>query len=89
MPKIWFGGAGYRSRYLSHAKRALYHLSYAPLGGNQCCVVDLNLHNHVHPALDRIEICPRRLDSLTHIAVSLNFVGITARPRANVKPDLS
>ena len=25
-----FGGAGYRSRYLSHAKRALYHLSYAP-----------------------------------------------------------
>ena len=26
----YFGGAGYRSRYLSHAKRALYHLSYAP-----------------------------------------------------------
>ena len=24
------GGAGYRSRYLSHAKRALYHLSYGP-----------------------------------------------------------
>ena len=24
------GGAGYQSRYLSHAKRALYHLSYAP-----------------------------------------------------------
>ena len=24
------GGAGYRSRYLSHAKRALYQLSYAP-----------------------------------------------------------
>ena len=24
------GGAGYRSRYLSHAKRALYLLSYAP-----------------------------------------------------------
>ena len=34
------GGAGYRSRYLSHAKRALYHLSYAPqvkeLGMNSC-----------------------------------------------------
>ena len=35
------GGAGYRSRYLSHAKRALYHLSYAPnvdivLGKNWC-----------------------------------------------------
>ena len=28
-----FGGAGYRSRYLSHAKRALYHLSYAPCLG--------------------------------------------------------
>ena len=27
----FIGGAGYRSRYLSHAKRALYHLSYAPL----------------------------------------------------------
>ena len=25
------GGAGHRSRYLSHAKRALYHLSYAPV----------------------------------------------------------
>jgi hypothetical protein len=25
------GGAGYRSPYLSHAKRALYHLSYTPL----------------------------------------------------------
>ena len=25
-----FGGAGYRSPYLSHAKRALYHLSYTP-----------------------------------------------------------
>ena len=34
--KIFFckkvlGGAGYRSQYLSHAKRALYHLSYAPV----------------------------------------------------------
>ena len=25
-----FGAAGYRSPYLSHAKRALYHLSYSP-----------------------------------------------------------
>ena len=24
------GGAGYRSPYFSHAKRALYHLSYTP-----------------------------------------------------------
>ena len=29
--KSFCGGAGYRSRYLSHAKRALYHLSYAPV----------------------------------------------------------
>ncbi|RDX82150.1 hypothetical protein CR513_37093, partial [Mucuna pruriens] len=27
---IYFGDAGYRSPYLSHAKRALYHLSYIP-----------------------------------------------------------
>ena len=26
-----FGDAGYRSPYLSHAKRALYHLSYVPI----------------------------------------------------------
>ena len=25
------GDAGYRSRYLPHAKRALYHLSYTPV----------------------------------------------------------
>ena len=30
MRQKYIGGAGYRSRYLSHAKRALYHLSYAP-----------------------------------------------------------
>lgn len=28
--KISVGGAGHRSRYHSHAKRGLYHLSYAP-----------------------------------------------------------
>jgi hypothetical protein len=28
---MWNGDAGYRSPYLSHAKRALYHLSYIPL----------------------------------------------------------
>ena len=26
-----FGDGGYRSPYLSHAKRALYHLSYVPV----------------------------------------------------------
>ena len=29
-PKKCFGDAGHRSPYLSHAKRALYHLSYIP-----------------------------------------------------------
>ena len=33
-----FGGAGYRSRYLSHAKRALYHLSYAPIAECQAAI---------------------------------------------------
>ena len=33
------GGAGHRSRYLSHAKRALYHLSYAPFS-----LMSLNCH---------------------------------------------
>ena len=34
MRKNMVGGAGCRSRYLSHAKRALYHLSYAPIDGS-------------------------------------------------------
>ena len=29
------GGAGHRSPYLSHAKRALYHLSYTPNGSHE------------------------------------------------------
>ena len=36
------GGAGYRSRYLSHAKRALYHLSYAPCVGEQVLQANLD-----------------------------------------------
>ena len=30
-PRNYFGDAGHRSPYLSHAKRALYHLSYIPV----------------------------------------------------------
>ncbi|QHN93348.1 uncharacterized protein DS421_17g591900 [Arachis hypogaea] len=30
LPEKINGDAGYRSPYLSHAKRALYHLSYIP-----------------------------------------------------------
>ena len=36
---VWFGDAGYRSPYLSHAKRALYHLSYIPM----LCWIDYHL----------------------------------------------
>ena len=31
------GDAGYRSPYLSHAKRALYHVSYVPRSGGVMC----------------------------------------------------
>ena len=31
------GGAGHRSRYLAHAKRALYHLSYTPMQRRRRC----------------------------------------------------
>ena len=30
LPIVRIGDAGYRSPYFSHAKRALYHLSYIP-----------------------------------------------------------
>ena len=47
-PKGWsqreaktFGDGGYRSPYLSHAKRALYHLSYVPWVVN--CVTELEV----------------------------------------------
>ncbi|CAK8689827.1 unnamed protein product [Clavelina lepadiformis] len=36
---MFLGGAGYRSRYLAHAKRALYHLSYTPSQQN-CFHID-------------------------------------------------
>ena len=36
-----FGDGGYRSPYLSHAKRALYHLSYVPWVVN--CVTELEV----------------------------------------------
>ena len=48
---MFVGDGGYRSPYLSHAKRALYHLSYVPwlarqgldtgvlLGGKSCFVL--------------------------------------------------
>ena len=58
-----FGGAGYRSRYLSHAKRALYHLSYAPSNNEVYCFLILyrlicslsdNFEGHIATALNSI-----------------------------------
>ena len=42
------GGAGYRSRYLSHAKRALYHLSYAPDVMEDGCRYELNITTMIY-----------------------------------------
>ena len=40
--KSGFGDGGYRSPYLSHAKRALYHLSYVP----ECVIQLFTLQSH-------------------------------------------
>ena len=37
------GEAGYRSQYLSHAKRALYHLSYIPVANRIIDVLVTNI----------------------------------------------
>ena len=37
------GEAGYRSQYLSHAKRALYHLSYIPVANRNIGVLVPNI----------------------------------------------
>ena len=48
---IEHGGAGYRSRYLSHAKRALYHLSYAPVLKTMSCACMYLNNGPVSPQL--------------------------------------
>ena len=57
------GGAGYRSRYLSHAKRALYHLSYAPSDNEFYCF--LILYRLICSLSDYFE---------GHIATALNSI---------------
>ena len=53
------GAAGYRTPYLSHAKRALYHLSYSPdyhTSENINYIYDLNLLvNYFDIDIDREE----------------------------------
>ena len=41
-----FGDAGYRSPYLSHAKRALYHLSYIPCYAHHVDLCQIVFHGH-------------------------------------------
>ena len=41
------GEVGYRSPYLSHAKRALYHLSYIPVVIFGCAILYQTLHSKV------------------------------------------
>ncbi len=42
------GEAGYRSQYLSHAKRALYHLSYIPIQTPFTATYSQNPHTSYH-----------------------------------------
>ena len=42
------GGEGHRSPYLSHAKRALYHLSYTP---SRKILFPVQLKNRISPFL--------------------------------------
>ena len=44
------GGEGYRSPYLSHAKRALYHLSYTPFHFYPSSCPHHIAAGNVHPA---------------------------------------
>lgn len=44
------GEAGYRSQYLAHAKRALYHLSYIPATGHSDPAEQRTLE-HFYPSL--------------------------------------
>ena len=50
-----FGDGGYRSPYLSHAKRALYHLSYVP--GVVDCETELDVnHPKVKVTIGELEL---------------------------------
>ena len=52
-----FGDGGYRSPYLSHAKRALYHLSYVPM------LVSTSSPVRLYPVLYELvsDLCPTLL----------------------------
>ena len=61
-----FGGAGYRSRYLSHAKRALYHLSYAPIAEQTATIwpSDSLQQGHYHQLKSAVILAPSFLTNL-------------------------
>ena len=61
-----FGGAGYQSRYLSHAKRALYHLSYAPIAEQTAAIwpSDSLQQGHNHQLKSAVILAPTSLTYL-------------------------
>ncbi len=66
--KILVGDAGYRSPYLSHAKRALYHLSYIP------CVGEDVINKNLLPLVSTLQSCViifKSVDRLLFIVLSL------------------
>src|SRR5215471_11720736 len=47
------GEAGYRSQYLSHAKRALYHLSYIPITDHTPSTLQTRANANTHKTTTR------------------------------------
>ena len=57
-PQNCFGDAGHRSPYLSHAKRALYHLSYIPVLFNLRASFEQNSCNISFPFVTSCQFIP-------------------------------
>ena len=59
------GEAGHRSQCLSHAKRALYHLSYIPMLAHQARLPP-HFHHCLHPRTGTHAVTPRHCHESTH-----------------------
>ena len=75
------GEAGYRSQYLSHAKRALYHLSYIPIQS----AMTSNTHKIAHYAAHTNQHDPQTRMHATriphHPAANFHALTITSRTK--------
>ena len=75
------GEAGYRSQYLSHAKRALYHLSYIPIQS----ATTSNTHKIAHYAAHNNQHDPQTRMHATriphHTAAYFHSLTITSRTK--------